>query len=66
MSVKSTVVRCLSNAVVKVRRNSGKTTLNIAVIKYFWNDTFEKKTITKAEVVCIQLLSYKIVSKQKQ
>ena len=39
--------------------------LNIAVIKYFQNDTFAKN-ITTTEVVLIQLLSYNVVSKQKK
>ena len=43
MSVKSSIVRCLSSAVVKVPRNCWERTLDIAVIKYFQNDTFEKK-----------------------
>ena len=38
MSVKSSVVMCLSNTVVKVRHNYLERTLNIAVIKYFGND----------------------------
>ena len=42
MSVKSSIVRCLSNAVVKVPRNCWERTLNIVVIKYFRNETFEK------------------------
>ena len=57
---------CLSNAVVKVPRNCGERTFNITVIKYFWNDTLHKKmTITATEIVPNQLLSYPVVSKQK-
>ena len=38
----------------------------IAVIEYFWNDTFEKKfAITVTEVVLIHLLSLTAVFKQK-
>ena len=40
--------------------------MNIAVIKYFRNDTFRKKNITTTEVAFIQLLSYNVVSKQKK
>ena len=66
MSVKSSIIRCLSNAVVKIPRNCRERTLNIAVIKYFWNDTLHKKmTITATEIVPIQLFSYTVVSKQK-
>ena len=43
MSIKYSVVRCLSNAVVKLPRNCWKRTWNIAVMKYFRNDTFRKK-----------------------
>ena len=42
MSVKSSIVRCLSNAVVKVPRNCWERTLNVVMIKYFRNETFEK------------------------
>ena len=38
MSVKSSVIMCLSNTVVKVRHNYLERNLNIAVIKYFGND----------------------------
>ena len=34
------------------------------MIKYIWNDTFEKKT-TAMEVVFIQLLSYNVASREK-
>ena len=67
MSIKSSVLWCFSNAVVKVLlRNCWQRTLNIVVIKYFRIDTFEtKKTITATEVVLTQLLSYNVVSKHK-
>ena len=66
MSVKSSIIRCLSNAVVKIPHNCRERTLNIAVIKYFWNDTLHKEmTITATEIVPIQLFSYTVVSKQK-
>ena len=35
------------------------------MIKYFQNDTFEKKTITATEVVYIQLLSYEVFLNKK-
>ena len=63
MSVKSSIVKCLSNTVVKVPRNCSRRTLKIVQID-FQNDTFEKKPIIATEVVLIQLLSYN-VSKQK-
>ena len=66
MSVKSTIARCLSNGFVKVSRNSWERTLNIEVIKHFWNDTFEKKfTIAAMEVFLIHLFSLTLVFKQK-
>ena len=65
MSVKSSIARCLSNAVVKVNRNCWERSLNIAVIKYFRNDTFEKITITATEAFLFQLFYYTVVSKQK-
>ena len=38
----------------------------MAVIKYFWNDTFEKKTKKPAtEVALIHLFSLTVVSKHK-
>ena len=36
------------------------------MIKYFRNDTFGEKNITKTEVVFIKWLSYNVVSKQKK
>ena len=42
-SVKSSTLICLSIAVVKVPRNCWERSLNIAVIKYFQNDTLKKK-----------------------
>ena len=56
MSVKPSIVKSLSNAVVKV---SG-------VIKYFRNDTFKNNYhIVAMEIVPIQLLSLTVVSEQK-
>ena len=66
MSVKSSVVGCFSNAIVRVPRNCLERFLNIAVIKNFRNDTFGKKYHTSAgSCFHIQLLSYNVVSKQK-
>ena len=67
MSVKSSIVSCLSNATVRVRRNCWERTLKITVIKYFWNDTFKKKKITiiATVVVLIHLFSLTVASKQK-
>ena len=57
---KISVVRCLSNAIIKVPRNLLRKNFEIAVIKYFWNGTFEKEfIITATEVVLIYLLSRK-------
>ena len=67
MSVKSSIIRYLSKAVVKMPRNYWERTLNIAVIKHFWNDTFEKKiTITTTRNILIQLFSLTVDSKQKK
>ena len=45
---------CLSNPVFKVRHNCWGGTLSIVVIKYSWNDIFEKRIIiTATEVVVI-------------
>ena len=48
MSVKSSIVRCLSNAVVKVPRNYSERTPNLAVIKHFRNGSFENKNYHKS------------------
>ena len=42
MPLKSSTARCLSNTVIKTSRNCWERTLNIAVIKYFQNNTFKK------------------------
>ena len=66
MSVKSSVVSCLSNAVSKMPLNYWERTLSIAMTKYFRNETSGKKMIISATgVVFIQLFSYIVVSKQK-
>ena len=63
MSVKSSFVKCLSNAVVKVSCNCWE---RILILKEMWSSTFEKQnTMTAKEVVLIQLFSYSVVSKQK-
>ena len=65
LSVKSSVVGCLSNTVHKMFRNCWERTLNIAVMKHLWNDTFEKSfIITATEVVLVWLFSYTVVPKQ--
>ena len=64
MFVEFSIVKCVSNAVIKVPRNCRERTLNIAVIKDFQNDTSGKKnTIAATEVVLIQLSPYTVVSK---
>ena len=45
MSVKSPIVRCFSNAAVKVPRNYRERTLNIALTMYFWNGTLHKQRL---------------------
>ena len=64
-SVKSSTVICLSIAVVKVPRNCWERSLNIAVIKYFQNDSLKKNIIAVTEVVFILLFSLTDVSEQK-
>ena len=61
MSIKSSIVKCLSNAVVMVPCNCWEKTLSIAVVKYMR----KKITITVTQVVLIQLFSYSVASKQK-
>ena len=61
MSVKSSVARCLSSAVAKVHRNCLERILDITVIKYFWNDTLERRKSLSSNCSIIPLFLNKKV-----
>ena len=66
MSIKSSTVRCLGNAIVHVPCNYWDRALNITIINNFQNNTFETITIMILTIVIlIQLFFLMVGSKQK-